>query len=46
MLSLRRGRLRERGELVFEDLDELARGLADSDISRRQAIKWAGLSVL
>jgi hypothetical protein len=30
---------------VFEDLDELARGLAENDISRRQAIKWAGYSV-
>jgi hypothetical protein len=31
---------------VFEDLDELARGLAENDLSRRQAIKWAGYSVL
>jgi len=31
---------------VFEDLDELARGLAENDISRRQAIRWAGYSVL
>ena len=31
---------------MFEDLDELARGLAQNDISRRQAIKWAGYSVL
>ena len=31
---------------MFEDLDELARGLAENDISRRQAIKWAGYSVL
>jgi hypothetical protein len=31
---------------VFEELDELARGLAENDISRRQAIKWAGYSVL
>ena len=30
---------------MFEDLDELARGLAENDISRRQAIKWAGYSV-
>jgi hypothetical protein len=30
---------------VFEDLDELARGLAENDISRRQAMKWAGYSV-
>jgi len=30
---------------VFEDLDELARGLAEDTISRRQAIKWAGYSV-
>ena len=32
--------------IVFEDLDELARGLAENGISRRQAIKWAGYSVL
>ena len=31
---------------MFEDLDELARGLAENDISRRQALKWAGYSVL
>jgi hypothetical protein len=31
---------------VFEDLDELAMGLAENDISRRQAVKWAGYSVL
>ncbi len=31
---------------MFEELDELARGLAENDISRRQAIKWAGYSVL
>jgi hypothetical protein len=31
---------------LFEDLDELARGLAENDISRRRAIKWAGYSVL
>ena len=31
---------------MFEDLDELARGLAENDVSRRQAIKWAGYSVL
>lgn len=31
---------------MFEDLDELARGVAENDISRRQAIKWAGYSVL
>jgi hypothetical protein len=31
---------------VFEDLDELARGLAENDVSRQQAIKWAGYSVL
>jgi hypothetical protein len=31
---------------VFEDLDELAMGLAENDISRRQAIKWASYSVL
>ena len=31
---------------MFEDLDELARGLAENSISRRQAIKWAGYSVL
>jgi hypothetical protein len=31
---------------VFEDLDGLARGLAENDVSRRQAIKWAGYSVL
>jgi hypothetical protein len=31
---------------VFEDLDELARGLAENDVSRRQAIRWAGYSVL
>jgi len=30
---------------VFEDLDELAKGLAENDISRRQALKWAGYSV-
>ena len=30
---------------MFEDLDELARGLAENDISRRQAIRWAGYSV-
>jgi hypothetical protein len=32
--------------IVFEDLDELATGLAEDDVSRRQAIKWAGYSVL
>jgi hypothetical protein len=32
--------------IVFEDLDELAKGLAENDLSRRQAIKWAGYSVL
>jgi hypothetical protein len=31
---------------MFEDLDELARGLAENEISRRQAIRWAGYSVL
>ena len=31
---------------MFEDLDELARGLAENDLSRGQAIKWAGYSVL
>jgi hypothetical protein len=31
---------------MFEELDELARGLAENDISRRQAIRWAGYSVL
>src|SRR5829696_7031940 len=31
---------------MFEDLDELAKGLAENDISRRQAIRWAGYSVL
>jgi len=31
---------------MFEDLDELARALAQNDISRRQAMKWAGYSVL
>ena len=31
---------------MFEDLDQLARGLAENDISRRQAIRWAGYSVL
>ena len=31
---------------MFEELDELARGLAENVISRRQAIKWAGYSVL
>ena len=31
---------------MFEELDELARGLGENDISRRQAIKWAGYSVL
>ena len=31
---------------MFEDLDELARGVAENDISRRQAIRWAGYSVL
>jgi hypothetical protein len=31
---------------VFEDLDGLARGLAENDLSRRQAIKWVGYSVL
>jgi hypothetical protein len=31
---------------MFEDLDELARGLAENDISRRQALRWAGYSVL
>jgi hypothetical protein len=30
---------------MFEELDELARELAENDISRRQAIKWAGYSV-
>ena len=30
---------------MFEDLDELARGLAENDISRRQAIRWAGYAV-
>jgi hypothetical protein len=30
---------------VFEDFDELARGLAENSISRRQAIRWAGYSV-
>jgi hypothetical protein len=32
--------------VVFEDLDELARGLAENHVSRRRAIKWAGYSVL
>src|SRR5919199_1160545 len=32
--------------IVFEELDELARGLAENEVSRRQAIKWAGYSVL
>jgi hypothetical protein len=32
--------------IVFEDLDELARGLAENDLSRRQAIEWVGYSVL
>jgi hypothetical protein len=31
---------------VFEDLDELARGLAENEVSRSQAMKWAGYSVL
>jgi hypothetical protein len=31
---------------MFEDLDELARALAQNDISRRQAMRWAGYSVL
>ena len=31
---------------MFEDLDGLARRLAENDISRRQAIKWAGYSAL
>ena len=30
---------------MFKDLDELARGLAENDISRRQAMRWAGYSV-
>ena len=34
------------GVIVFEDLDQLARGLAENDVSRRQAIKWPGYSVL
>ena len=36
----------EEGVSVFEELDELARGLAENEVSRRQAIKWAGYSVL
>jgi hypothetical protein len=31
---------------VFEDFDELARGLAENDISRGQALKWAGYGML
>ncbi len=30
---------------MFEDLDELASALAEDDISRHQAIRWAGYSV-
>jgi hypothetical protein len=30
---------------VFEELDELARGLAENEVSRRQALKWAGYAV-
>ena len=46
MPPLLRGRAtRRRIALVFEELDELARGLAENDISRRQAIRWAGYSV-
>ena len=32
--------------IVFEDFDELAKGLAENSISRRQAVKWAGYGVL
>jgi hypothetical protein len=31
---------------VFEDHDELARGPAENEISRRQAIRWAGYGAL
>ena len=31
---------------MFEDLDELASALAENNLSRRQAMKWAGYSVL
>jgi hypothetical protein len=31
---------------VFDNLDELAKGIAENDDSRRQAIRWAGYSVL
>jgi hypothetical protein len=40
-------RVRRKGVgTVFEDLDELARGLAENDVSRRQALRWVGYSVL
>ena len=31
---------------MFEDIDELARGLAQNQISRRQALRWAGAGAL
>ena len=31
---------------MFEDFDELARGLAQNEISRRQALRWAGAGAL
>jgi hypothetical protein len=48
MPSLCRGRdYTEGGENVeFEDFDELARGLAQNEISRRQALRWAGMGAL
>jgi hypothetical protein len=31
---------------MFEDFDEVAKGIAENTISRRQAVKWAGYGVL
>ena len=31
---------------MFEELDDLARGLAENEISRGQALRWAGYSLV
>src|SRR5215213_3017682 len=47
MPLLLRGRdYTEGGVIVFEDLDELAKGMAENSVSRGQAIRWAGYGVL
>jgi hypothetical protein len=45
-MSVGEGTTRNGGGAVFEGLDELASALGENDVSRGQAIKWAGYSVL